>query len=492
MKVLLINPNSSLIDNSWAYKKFFTPIPPLGLAYIASVMEKKGISVSIVDQFASKITDAELLGLIKTTDPDLIGFSALTPVMPDVKRLVPAIRGISKKSKIVLGNIHGTCFPEEVLKDGTADIVVRGEGEETIMELCSHLSRGEGLNGIPGISFKSDGQIIHNVDRGLIGDLDSLPLPAWHLFDLDDYTRHPLVGIKNARAFPILASRGCSYRCYYCSQDKVYSKSRYRKLDKVVDEIEYFHGNFNISFFGFCDAYFPFDEKSGLEFCSLMIKRGLHKKIKWVTETRVDKVTRRLLEAMKESGAHLIMYGIEVGNEEVLKSINKGTTLEQARIALKETRKAGILSQGLFMLGLPEDTEDSCRDTINFAKEINPDLVKFNVATPYPGSRFFEDFIKEKTVSRPETLTSWADWTVSSGDLFYIPKGIDSDTLRYLQRMAMLSFYIRPKIILKHLIKRTVGYKNIFYGGLWLVTLFYRGIIKKIWNSVFLRMGMAK
>ncbi|MDD5166171.1 MAG: radical SAM protein, partial [Candidatus Omnitrophica bacterium] len=185
-------------------------------------------------------------------------------------------------------------------------------------------------------------------------------------------------------------------------------------------------------------------------------------------------------------------YGIEVGNEEVLKSINKGTTLEQARIALKETRKAGILSQGLFMLGLPQDTEDSCRDTINFAKEINPDLVKFNVATPYPGSRFFEDFIKERTISRPETLTSWADWTVSSGDLFYIPKGIDSDTLRYLQRMAMLSFYIRPKIILRHLIKRTVGYKNIFYGGLWLVTLFYRGIIKKIWNSVFLRMGIAK
>lgn len=480
MKVLFINPSSSLINNSWAYRKFFTPIPPLGLGYLASVLQKNGIEVSIVDQFASRIPDNELLDLIRKNNPELVGFSALTPVISDVKRLSVAIREKFKTIKIILGNLHGTCFPDEVLKAGIADIVVRGEGETTVLELCQHLIREEGLENVSGISFKSGEQIVHNKDRELIDDLDSLPFPAWHLFNLDNYTQHPLVGINKARAFPILASRGCPYRCYYCSQDKVYKKVRYRSLNKVIDEMRHFHEVFNINFFGFCDAYFPFDEKSGLEFCSLMVKYGLNKQVRWITETRVDKVTPKLLEAMKESGAHLIMYGVEVGNNEILKSLNKGTTLGQARTALKETRKAGILSQGLFMLGLPGETENSCNDTINFAKEIDPDFVKFNIATPYPGSIFFEDFRKTKIVIKPEMLTSWIDWAVLSEDLFYIPDGISSDNLRNLQRMAMISFYIRPKVIFRHFIKRTIDYKNIFYGGLWLISLFYLAVLKKL------------
>lgn len=480
MKVLLINPNSSLINRSWAYRKFFTPIAPLGLAYIASVLEQKGIEVSIFDQFANKAPDRELSDLVKKEQPDVIGFSALTPVIPDIKRLVTGIREASKRSKIVLGNLHGTCFPEEILNEEVADIVVRGEGEITMLELCQRLSKGKELKGLSGISFKLDGQIIHNPDRELIDNLDSLPFPAWHLLNPDNYTEVPLAAISKARAFPIIASRGCTYRCYYCSQDKIYKKVRYRGLNKVVDEMEYFNGSFNIKFFGFSDAYFPFDEESGLEFCNIVIKRGLPKKLKWATETRVDKVTPRLLSAMKEAGAHLIMYGVEVGNASILESLNKHTTLEQAKIAFKETRKARILSQGLFMLGLPGETPETCRDTINFAKELDCDIVKFNIAMPYPGSPFFEDYKRLKSVHKPEKFTSWFDWATPSGELVYTPEGMDSNTLRYLQRRAMFEFYVRPKLILRCILKRTISYKNIFYGGLWLIFLFYLGILRRI------------
>jgi radical SAM superfamily enzyme YgiQ (UPF0313 family) len=236
--------------------------------------------------------------------------------------------------------------------------------------------------------------------------------------------------------------------------------------------MELFNEKFKVKFFGFCDAYFPFDEDSGLEFCDLVIRRKLNRRIKWCTETRVDKVTPRLLKAMKEAGAHLIMYGIEVGNRRILDSLNKGTTLDQAKTAVRETKKAGILSQGLFILGLPGENVETCKDTIKFAKELDCDIVKFNLATPYPGSRFFKDYIQEKELDNPGKYSSWLDWSDPFGELIYVPEGMDSQGLRGLQRNSMLGFYLRPRIILKHIFKRTVSYKDIFYGGLWLILLF--------------------
>ncbi len=480
MKVVLINPDSYLINKSWAYKKFFTPIAPLGLAYLAAVLEKDGIEVSVIDQFADKLPDKALVDTLKEKRPDLIGFSVLTPVIKDAKRLIAAIREFNKDSKIVLGNLHATCFPEDVLKEGAADIVVRGEGEHTLLELCQRLSRGQDLEGLKGISFKLDGKIIHNPDRELIEDLDALPFPAWGKLNPNNYTEVPLVAIKKARAFPIIASRGCDFRCYYCSQDKLYKKVRYRDPHKVADEMEYLYSRYNIEMFGFSDAYFPFDEKRGLEFCDILIRRGLNKKVKWCTETRVDKVSARLLKAMKEAGVHLIMYGIEVGNPQILRSLNKGTTLEQAVQAFRETRKAGILSQGLFILGLPGETVQTCKETIAFAKKLKCDFVKFNVAMPYPGSRFFEDYRKTAKIDNPERFTSWVDWINVSGDFIYTPKGMTSDTLRYLQRKAMLEFYGRPGVILRHMLRGTIRFKNIVYGGFWLLSLFYSGILKKL------------
>jgi radical SAM superfamily enzyme YgiQ (UPF0313 family) len=484
MKILLINPSSSFISKSWAYRKFFTPIAPLGVAYIAAVLEKNGFKVSVCDQFADRLDDRALLDIISSQKPDLIGFSALTPVIGDIKRLVSGIRKADKKVKVVLGNIHATCFPGEVLEQAIADIVVRGEGENTMLELCQRLDSAKGLEGIAGVSFKADGKIVHNPDREVIPDLDSLPFPAWEKFNLDNYTEVPLVAIKNSRAFPIITSRGCNYRCYYCSQDKIYKQVRYRNLDKVADEIDYLHDRCGIKMFGFSDAYFPVDEPSGLKFCDIMIRRKLHKKVKWCTETRVDKVSRRLLQAMKEAGAHLIMYGVEVGNQQVMDSLNKGVLVEQALTAFRETRKAGILSQGLFILGLPGETEQTCNETIKFAKALDCDLAKFNIAIPYPGSRFFEDYKKMHSVDDPEKFTSWSDWGDSSGELIYTPQGMDSSSLRNLQRKAMLEFYIRPKVILRHIFRGSITCGNILYGGYWLMLLFFSGIMKRIKNGI--------
>ncbi|MFH1397319.1 MAG: radical SAM protein [Candidatus Omnitrophota bacterium] len=480
MKVILINPNSSLISNSWAYRRFFTPIAPLGMAYLAAVLEKNGIEVSIIDQFASKITDCQIIERIKMEKPEVIGFSTLTPVFNDVKRLVKGVRQVDEGIKVVMGNIHATCFPEEILREGIADIIIKGEGEITLLELCQRLARSADLEHLSGISFKKNGNIIHNPQREIINDLDSLPLPAWHLFNLDDYKEVPLAAINKTRALPIIASRGCRFRCYYCSQDKIYNKVRYRNLEKVIEEMDYFNDKLKIKIFGFSDAYFPFDEESGLRFCDLIIKRGLQKRLKWCTETRVDKVTPKLLNAMKEAGVHLIMYGVEVGNKEVLNTLKKGTTLEQARIAIKATKKAGILCQGLFILGLPNETIETCQDTINFAKELDCDIVKFNIAMPYPGSLFFTDYKDILKINNSEKFTSWYDWLGKSEDLVYTPAGMDSMKLKYLQRKAMFEFYARPRIVFRHILKGAISFKNIFYGSIWLVCLFCSELLIRV------------
>ncbi len=480
MRVLLVNPDSTVVSGSWAYRRFCTPIAPLGLAYLAAVLEKDGFEVAVYDQFALKAGDEDLLRRIGSFRPQVIGFAALTTVIPDIKRLIGRIRESHASCTIVLGHIHATCFPGDMLGDGLADLVVRGEGEASLLEVCRHIRSGSSWRGARGISYKDNGIPVNNPDRPLQEKLDALPFPAWHLFDADLYTEAPMVAINGSRAFPIIASRGCNYRCYYCSQDKVYPYMRFRSLEKVADEMEHFCDTMRVGYFGFSDAYFPWDEESGLRFCGIMIRRGLHKRVRWCTETRVDKVTPRLLRAMKEAGAHLIMYGIEVGNEAVLERLNKHTTLEQARAAARETVKAGILCQGLFILGLPGETAATCRQTISFAKELNCDLVKFNLAVPYPGSRFFEEHGGGLIKEAPEKFTSWADWSGLGGGLVYTPEGMGGEQLRSLQRRGMLEFYARPGVIFRSLGCGAMTFKNLVMGGFWLAFIFFFGRLKKM------------
>lgn len=479
MKVFLINPSSYAVENNWAYRKFCAPIAPMGIGYMAAVLEKEGFKVRVIDQFASGVSREAVAALIRKEEPRVVGFSALTPVVPDIKRMVSLIRESGRECAIVAGNIHATCFPGELLSEGVCDIVVRGEGEMTMLEVCRNIRDGNPLCGVKGISFMKGGRVIDTPDRELIGDLDTLPFPAWHLFDIRNYTDTPMVAANKMPLFPVLASRGCQYRCYYCSQDKVYAKVRYREPGCVLDEMEHFNRSMGVGYFGFSDAYFPHDEESGIEFCRLLIKRGLHKKIRWCTETRVDKVTPELLECMKRAGAHLIMYGIEVGNAGILKSLNKGTTLEEARRAVEYTRKAGILTFGLFMIGLPGETRETCLETLRFAKSLNTDIAKFNIAVPYPGSRFFEEYGRKLVHRYPERFTSWADWSHSRGELVFSPAAMSSRQLREFQREAMAKFYIRPGVIFRNFMKGTVSIPNLFLGGFWVIFLFLSGVFRR-------------
>jgi len=464
MKVLLVNPNSEIAETSWEYRRAVVPILPQGIAYISAVLERNGIEILVIDQYAENMGNNRLIDRIDEEAPDIVGFSCLTAAMSNVARIIAGIRLLRKGIKVVLGNIHATVFADELLRDGLADVIVRGEGEESMLELVLTINQGMDLHSVKGISFMNGGEVCHNCDREAVGNLDELPYPAWHLFNLRNYKKVPLVALRNT-IFPIQASRGCPYKCFFCSQEKMHKGIRYRKVESVVDEIECMIKKFGVYYFGFNDAYFPFSIEYGIRFCEELIRRGLEKKIKWITETRVDMVNLDLLRKMKKAGVHLIMYGFEVGNQEVLSKTGKRTTLEQAKEAMRMTKKAKILSLGLFMLGLPGETIVSCEDTIRFANELDCDIAKFNIAVPLPGSEFFAGYIgKKEAVGDTSKFTSWFDWSSlsNSGQLLSTPQDVSSRELVDLQRKAMFSFYLKPRIIFRHLF--ITSFSDLYFG----------------------------
>ncbi len=479
MKVLLINPNTGSVEKSVKLRVFFAPILPTGIGTIAAVLENAGIQVRVMDQFATRMSDDKLLAQIKEYDADIIGISCLTPVMKKVRMLIPEIRRFSK-AKIVLGGMHPTIFAKELLEEKIADVVVRGEGEITMLELVNALKEGRGFDGIDGVSFLKNGKVVTNPDRKPVEDLDTLPYPAWHLFDLDNYNEVPLAIIYGERALPLLGSRGCPFKCMFCAQDKVYPTPRYRNLDKILDEIEFMYSKYGVKKFGFMDANFPFSVESGIEFCDKLIKRGLHKRIKWITETRVDLVNEEVLRRMKEAGVHLIMFGFETGDQNMLDSVNKRTTVNQAREVMRVVKELKIYTLGLFMLGLPGETRKGCLNTIRLAKELDCDIAKFNLAIPYPGSKFFDEFYRNKgEIVDPEKFTGWYDWADDSKELVYVPPGMTSRELMGLQRKAMFDFYVRPKIIFQYVFGKKTSIGKLFYGGYILVAMYIEYLLNK-------------
>ena len=262
----------------------------------------------------------------------------------------------------------------------------------------------------------------------------------------------------------ILGSRGCPYRCTFCSLPNIGSKYRERDPKKIVDEFEYLINNFPIKQISFVDPVFPLSKKTGLEFCEELIRRKLNDKLVWTCETRVDIVDKELLKKMRQAGCKRILFGLESGVQESLNNVNKNFTLDDIRENIKYTKEAGIQTTGLFMIGLPGETKEMIRKTIDFAKEIDLDFAKFAITVPFPGSKIYEDLTERGELNRRD----WENFVTFNPDpqeLVYIPGKVKPEELINMQRKAHLEFYLRPKIIFGQLFKkRTLAMKYLYRG----------------------------
>jgi len=358
-KVLLINPRYPFYRG----KDLF----PLGLGYIATISEKCGAETKVLDMNVEKKID--LKHTIEQFKPDIIGITSTSPVFPEVRKLVERIRLISS-AKIIIGGVHATFRPEEVLE--VADIAVRGEGEITFEEIL----KGNKLEGIAGISYKTkEGKTIHNPERELIKDLDTLPLPSYRLFPMQKYRIHSAI-----------SSRGCPFNCLYCCSTEFWrNKVRHRSIEKFYSELEELVKNHCTRTLKIHDSTFTINKKRVLQFCEKMIETKLD--LFWSCETRPDTLDEEMLEKMKEAGCILLCIGVDSAAERVLKKANRTMKTAGIENIFRKARALEIPARAYITFGLPGENEETVKETIELLKKLNPEQIMLSLATKYPGTK---------------------------------------------------------------------------------------------------------
>lgn len=455
MKILLLIPPTDLTRSYGKLKSFSNPQPSIGIAYIAAVLRDNGYDVKVVDAYVNQYTLEEIMDIVNRYAPDIIGMSVLTPSADVVYEISKNIRIAFPDMKIVMGNMHASLFAEEILLQNYADYIVHREGEMTMAELMDALKNNGNLEKVRGISFKKNGTVVNTPLSKNIEDLDSLPYPAWDLFPMDKYSTDPRTEVKKSVVeMMILATRGCPNQCTFCSSrtDRgLGSQYRMRNPKSVVDEMVYMNEKYGSDIFSFVDLAFPLVRKHAVELCNEIINRGLDKKLKWVTECRVKPLDEELLALMKKAGCVRLCFGIESGNNGILKLLKKNFTVENVRKAVRMAHKAGLEVDGMFMIGLPGETEETIRQTIDLAVELNVRYAIFNIFVPYPGCELY-DILKSQDKIH---YKRWSDFTsyptYSGGVPVYVPDGLTQEELMNLQTKAMKRFYLRPRFILNEL-----------------------------------------
>jgi radical SAM superfamily enzyme YgiQ (UPF0313 family) len=427
---------------------------PLGLLYIASGLRDAACDVSILDCYASRLYGDELTEKISAYGPDLIGISSTTPSFGVAATIARQVKDSIGDIPVVAGGFHPTVLPEDVLKLYCFDFVIRGEGEEVMIDLARHLRGEVPLDGIAGLSFRKNGIITHMPGRKPVHDLDRLAFPAYDLIDKDLYYDPPHWEMA-CPSFDILGSRGCVFDCSFCSHKFMSNGRRRRSAGNIVAEIRFLTDNYHARQINFVDPIFPLNEREGIELCDELIKNGLHKKITWLCETNVMSVTGRLLKKMREAGCRKIIFGIESGDQGILYSIGKRYSRKDITRAVRMAKEAGIETIGLFIIGFPGETKESIKETICFSRSIGLDYAKFNRLVPFPGTRIY----KELQAGQGHLLAGeWADYIpypfIKNKNGPYTSDRVSESEMNSMQKEAYLGFYFRPYFLLRLFCKK--------------------------------------
>lgn len=436
MKVTFLNPPQS----SSKYKFLGVVAPSLGIGYMAAVLEQNNIDVDVLDSCALELSYDEIGEEIIKRNPDIISISALTPTIGSALDSADKIKSVKPEAIVVLGGYHPSFEYQSVLEEESVDVVVRGEGEYTMLDLVQTIEDGRDLKEVEGLAFKDKdtGELIVTPDRPIIHDLDELPFPAFHLFPMEKYK---ILNITTNVA-TIITTRGCPMQCSFCSSAALHGRYlRRRSYKNVVDEIEMRLKEENIDTIAFMDDTFTLDVKFVQNFCEEIKRRNL--KFWWGCTTRVDTLNEELLEMMKDAGCITLFMGVESADQQMLDKMNKNITVSKTINAFKLSRKVGIRTIASCVIGMPEDTKESMRKTIEFVKSLNPSYALYSLATPYPGTRFYKETFEKNLIK----IKDWSKFTLISPVLETID--CTKEDLRNIQKKAFLKFYLRPGYLIR-------------------------------------------
>lgn len=460
MRVMLINPRSRLpIETRTS--------PHLGLAYLGAVSLEAGYDTVIWD---ADVEEEPISDAVQRIQPDIVGITANTPQVKQAWRMAQAIKSV-KDIPIVLGGPHVSALPSESCRRKEVDIVVRGEGEVVWAKLCKIVERElkatssftaakllapdhPELTFLPGISyFTTDGQEHHNPDHPPIADLDTLPWPAYQLFEMDRYTSlQPAIdAIEGSKSFSIMTSRGCPYRCTFCSQSVMPTKWRARSPENVLAEWRHLVEDLGAQEIGVLDDCANVDVNRLDKLADYLIENNLNR-VPWifVNGIRADLAGVEILDKLKKAGLKRTAFGVESGDPDVLLSIGKKIDHNTIRQAFENAKRVGLETIGFFIIGLPGETEASMERTIEFARELDPLVANFLMMTPYPGTKVYE-IVKRQGHFLVE---DWEDYVFYAGRARYEMGDLTAELVERKWKEAYRRFYLRPHRIVMTLTRK--------------------------------------
>ena len=410
-------------------------LPPLGLAYIASALEEAGHEVDLIDAIALCLSREEVSKRIEQFDPELVGITAMTPTFHGALEAARIAKTHNRKT--LIGGVHMSIYAEETLSYQEVDFGIVGEGEETIVELCSALNEGRDYSSIEGLCYKQDDGLIKVGRARIVQDLTKLPMPSYHLLPMGKYSS--IIGMKPVST--MMGSRGCPYKCGFCFKTPSDKKYRTRSAENIVDEIEYLIKNYKVREVMFYDDIMPKAYARGLS--NEIIKRNI--KINWQTPQRVNLVNPELLKLMAKAGCHILRFGVEQGDPDMMRLVEKKTTIDQVRLSFQAANDAGIKTFAYFIIGYTGETKRTMQATIDLAIDLNPTYVMFTKAVPLPQTPLMTQSVSKGLVD-PEY---WRNYTLG---IRQAPMPNLVPNAEKWVAHAYRSFYLRPLVIIQRLL----------------------------------------
>ena len=424
-----------------------TAWPPLGILYCAGVLREGGIEVSLLDQPAKRFSLDQTVNWVKKEDPDIIGFSVLLSTAKEAPKIAERVKAENPNITVVFGSHHATFNAERILKKYPfVDIVVRGEGEHTSLEIARCLEKQRELDKVEGVTFRKNGRIVSNPDRPLNKDVDALPFPDRDLAGVQ--YKSAIFGVKiNSRKFTtILSSRGCPFNCSFCGIRKFTRRAwRPRSVENVMAELEYLQSE-GYEQFLFADDNFTLNAKRVSKLCRSIKKEGMD--IEWFCDSRVDHVSYDMFRDMVNAGCRCLFFGIESANQRILDYYRKGITPEQSEKAVRKARKAGIdIIVGSFIVGAPDETQREIINTLQFANKLDIDVPDVNILGAQTGTDIWNDLVAKGLLNENE---QWEDEICIPRD---VPTPVPYEEVRSLIFEYFRAFYLNPRQLLTELLR---------------------------------------
>lgn len=471
MSVLLIRPKAPDTSQSGLVSVQY----PINIGYLSAYLKKHGIACAIKDFEVEDFSESVFLDYIEKMKPSVVGFSCMTPHINSGAYLASLIKSKYPCILTIVGGVHATALPERTLKEFLSfDLVIMGEGEKTLLELCRLRATASKIDLLPGIALRKDNTVRINKPRVFIEDLDEIPFPDRSAINMELYKRsHVTRGLsrKMYRIAEIMYSRGCPYECIFCASKVVHSqKVRYRSIGNIIMELDYLRRKHKINHFSFLDDTFTLRKDIMVAICDYIKSH----KLTFDCLTRISEIDEENISLLVKSGCKKISFGIESGSPRILKLLKKGITVPQIEKGFFLARKVGLpLIETSFMIGShPDETMDDIALTKKMIHKLKPDILALFATIPYPGTELYS-LLKERNLLIAE---NWNEFKLFFGRPSWKLCNIPSDKLPDMLKEIIYSYYLSPVFILS-LLRRIRNFSELKYwvaGGISLVKIRFR------------------